>query len=116
MYVRFGGERSETYRSNTARRWALTLLYISVSPIPFATFTNREWGSIGTNYFKGLVAMAFQGFFIMVCVAIYSALVSGISVAGDLHSALWQISAYTVILCFSLFKTGGLSRSIFNTH
>ena len=91
-------------------------LYISVSPIPFATFTNREWGSIGTNYFKGLVAMAFQGFFIMVCVAIYSALVSGISVAGDLHSALWQISAYTVILCFSLFKTGGLSRSIFNTH
>ncbi len=91
-------------------------LYISVAPIPFATWTNREWGSIGTNYFKGLLAMAFQGFFIMVCVAVYSALISGLSVSGNLHSALWGIAAYTVLLCFSLFKTGGLSRSIFNTH
>ena len=89
-------------------------LYISVSPIPFATWTNREWGSIGSNYFKGLFAVAFQGFFIMVCVAIYAVLISAVAVAGDIHSALWSVVSYTVLLCFSLFKTGTLSRSIFH--
>lgn len=91
-------------------------LYVSVAPIPAATVTNREWGTIGTNYLKGLVALAFQGFFIMVCVAIYAVLVSSVAVAGNLHSALWSVAAYTVILCFSLFKTGSLSKSIFNAH
>ena len=91
-------------------------LYVSVAPIPAATVTNREWGTIGTNYLKGLVALAFQGFFIMVCVAIYAVLVAGVAVAGNLHSALWSVAAYTVILCFSLFKTGSLSKSIFNAH
>ena len=91
-------------------------LYVSVAPIPAATVTNREWGSVGTNYLKGLIALAFQGFFIMVCVAIYAVLVSGITVAADLHSALWSVGAYTVILCFSLFKTGSISKSIFNAH
>lgn len=91
-------------------------LYISVAPIPAATVTNREWGSIGTNYLKGLCALAFQGFFIMVCVAIYAVLVNSITVAGNLHSALWSVTAYTVVLCFSLFKTGTLSKSIFNAH
>lgn len=91
-------------------------LYISVAPVPFSTWTNREWGSIGSNYFKGLLALAFQGFFIMVCVAVYAALVAGISVAADLHSAIWEVMAYTVILCFSLFKTGSLSKSVFNAH
>ena len=91
-------------------------LYTSVSPIPFATFTNREWGSIGTNYVRGLLALGFQGFFIMVCVAIYSVLVNSMTVAENIHSALFSIAAYTVILCFSLFKTGTLSKSIFNAH
>lgn len=91
-------------------------IYASVSPIPAATVTNREWGTIGTNYLKGLIALAFQGFFIMVCVAIYSALIASIVVATNLHTALWSIAAYTVILCFSLFKTGSLSKSIFNAH
>ena len=91
-------------------------LYVSVAPVPFATLTNREWGSIGSNYIKGCVALAFQGFFIMVCVGIYSALVASITVASNLHSALWQVMAYTVVLCFSLFKTGSLAKSIMNSH
>lgn len=91
-------------------------LYISVAPVPCATVSNREWGSIGTNYFKGLCALAFQGFFIMVCVGIYAVLVNSVSVAGNLHSALWSVMAYTVILCFSLFKTGNLAKSIWNSH
>ena len=91
-------------------------LYVSVAPVPFATLSNREWGGIGSNYIKGLCALAFQGFFIMVCVAIYAVLVSSVAVAGNLHTALWSVAAYTVILCFSLFKTGSLSKSIFNAH
>ena len=91
-------------------------LYCSVSPVPFATMTNREWGQIGNNYLKGLFALAFQGFFIMVCVGIYAVLVNDMIIADDIHSAIFSIAAYTVILCFSLFKTGSLSKAIFNAH
>lgn len=91
-------------------------LTVSVAPIPFATMTNREWGNIGTNYFRGLFALAFQGFLIMVCVGIYAVLINNMIIADDIHSALFSVAAYTVILCFSLFKTGSLSKSIFNAH
>ena len=89
-------------------------LYISVAPIPFATFTNREWGDIGTNYLKGLLALAFQGFFIMMCVAIYAVLVSAIAYADNVHSAIWSAVAYAILLCFALFRTGGLSKTVFH--
>lgn len=91
-------------------------LYSSVAPVPFATLTNREWGQIGNNYARGLVALGFQGFFIMVIVGIYCVLVSQMTVSADIHSALFSIAAYTVILCFALFKTGSISKSIFNAH
>ena len=91
-------------------------IYVSVAPVPFATLANREWGGIGSNYIKGCMALAFQGFFIMVCVAVYAALVSAVALADNLHSALWQVMAYTVVLCFSLFKTGSLARGILNAH
>ena len=91
-------------------------LTCSVAPIPFATISNREWGSIGTNYFKGLFALAFQGFFIMVCVGIYAVLINSMTISSDVHMALFSIMAYTIILCYSLFHTGSLSKSIFNAH
>ena len=91
-------------------------LYTSVAPIPFATMTNREWGQIGTNYFRGLFALAFQAFLMMVCVAIYAVLISTLTASDNLSSALFGVMGYTVILCFSLFKTGSLSKSIFNAH
>ncbi len=98
------------------RRRVLTLLYCSVSPIPFATMTNREWGQIGNNYLKSLFAIGFQGFLIMICVGIYVVLVGEMVVADNLHSAIFSLAAYTVILCFSLFKSGALAKSIFNAH
>ena len=91
-------------------------LYTSVAPIPFATMSNKEWGQIGLNYFRGLFALAFQAFLMIVCVGIYAVLVSGLQMSGDLSSALFGVAAYTVILCFSLMKTGSLSKSIFNSH
>ena len=91
-------------------------LYTSVAPVPFASMTNREWGQIGNNYARGLLALGFQGFFIMVIVGIYCVLVNSMTIAADIHSALFSIAAYTVILCFALFKTGGISKSIFNAR
>lgn len=91
-------------------------LYSSVGAIPFATMANHEWGQMGSNYLRGLVALGFQGFFIMVCVGIYAALVNGFTVTTDLHSTIFSIVAYTVVLCFTLFKTGSISKSIFNAH
>ena len=91
-------------------------LYTSVAPIPFATLSNREWGQIGNNYFRGLFALGFQGFFMMICVGIYSVLVSSIQISSDMHSALFGVAAYTVVLCFGLTKTGNLSKAIFGAH
>lgn len=91
-------------------------LTVSVSPIPFATMTNREWGNIGTNYFRTIFALGFQGFFMMICIAIYAVLVNNMIIAENIHSALFSIAAYTVILCLSLLKTGSLSRSLFGAH
>lgn len=91
-------------------------IYCSVGAIPFATMTNREWGQMGNNYLRGLVALGFQGFFIMVCMAIYSALVSNIGSAENIHVAIWSCTGYTILLCFSLFKTSSISKGIFNAH
>ena len=76
----------------------------------------NPWGNIGNNYLKGLFALAFQGFFMMVCVGIYAVLVNAMTISSDLHAAMFSVAAYTVILAFSLFKTGSLSKSIFNAH
>lgn len=91
-------------------------LTCSVAPIPFATMTNKEWGNIGNNYLKGLFALAFQGFFMMVCVGIYAVLVQTLTISDNIHGAMFSVAAYTVVLAFSLFKTGSLSKSIFNAH
>ena len=91
-------------------------LVTSVAPIPMATMANREWGQMGQNYLRTLFALGFQAFLIMVCVAIYSVLVQNISVSGDISNAIWTCMGYTVLLCFCLFKTSSLARSVFNAH
>ena len=91
-------------------------IYASVGPLPFATFMNREWGNIGTNYVRGLAALGLQGFLIMICVGIYAVLVNALSLGGDLQASIWSCAAYTVLLCFSLFKTGSVAKSILNAH
>ena len=91
-------------------------LYTSIAPIPFATFANREWGATGNNYIRGLLALGFQGFFIIVCVGIYAVLVNSMTISANIHAALFSIAAYTVVLCFALFKTGSLARQVFNSH
>ena len=91
-------------------------LTTSIGPIPLATMGNREWSSTGQNYLKSLFALAFQAFLIMVCVGIYSVLVQNIAVSSDVSAAIWSCMGYTVLLCFALFKTGSLSKSLFGAH
>lgn len=102
--------------SNMARRRVLTLLLTSLAPIPVATLSNREIGSMGQNYIKSLFAVGFQGLLILVCVAIYAVLVQGIATSGDPIGAIWSCIGYTVLLCFTLFKTGSVAKSIFGAH
>ena len=91
-------------------------LVTSVGPIPMATMVNREWGAMGQNYLRSLLALAFQAFLIMVCVGIYAVLVQNIATETDIIKAVWTTLGYTVLLCFTLFKTGSLAKSIFNAH
>ena len=91
-------------------------LTTSIGPIPLATMTNRDWGTTGQNYLRSLFALGFQAFLIMVCVGIYSVLVQSIATSGDISGAIWTCMGYTVLLCFALFKTGSLSKSLFGAH
>ena len=110
--------------------WALTIcifiviygrmieiyLVTSVAPIPMATMMGREWGSMGQNYLRSLFALGFQAFLIIVCVAIYAVLVENIALEDDIIAAIWTCVGYTVLLCFTLFKTGSLSKQVFQAH
>jgi len=91
-------------------------LTCSIAPIPFSTMVNKEWSSMGNNYLKGLFALAFQGFLIMVSVAIYAILLQQITSSSNIHTAIWGCAGYTVLLCFTLFKTGSMAKSIFSSH
>nr|WP_300805092.1 CD0415/CD1112 family protein [uncultured Acetatifactor sp.] len=110
--------------------WALTIcifiitygrmleiyLATSIAPIPMAAMLGKEFGGMGQNYLKSLFALGFQAFLIMVCVAIYAVLVRNIAVSGDISKAIWTCMGYTVLLCFTLFKTGSLAKAVFQAH
>ncbi len=110
--------------------WALTIcifiitygrmleiyLVTSMAPIPMAAMLGREWGGMGQNYLRSLFALGFQAFLIMVCVAVYAVLVQSIPTSADISAAIWTCMGYTVLLCFTLFKTGSLSKSLFAAH
>ena len=110
--------------------WALTIcifiitygrmieiyLVASVAPIPMATFANREWSQLGTNYLRSLFALGVQAVLIMLCVAIYAVLIRNIAVETDITKAIWTCIGYTVLLCFSLMKTSSLAKSVLSAH
>lgn len=91
-------------------------LMVSLAPIPFATFANREQNQLGQNYLRSLMALGFQGFLILVCVAIYAVLVQSVAFSDDIIADIWGVMGYTVLLCFTLFKTGTLAKSVFSAH
>ena len=91
-------------------------LVTSLAPIPLATTLNREWGNMGQNYLRSLLALGFQAFLIIICVAIYAVLVQNISEMEDISAAIWTCLGYTVLLCFCLFKTSSLAKGVFHAQ
>lgn len=91
-------------------------LMASLAPIPFSTFGNREQSMVGQNYLRSLLALGFQGFLIMICVGIYAVLIQSISFSDDIIASIWGVLGYTVLLCFTLFKTETLAKSVFSAH
>ena len=91
-------------------------LMVSLAPIPFATFGNHEQGHTGQNYLRSLFALGFQGFLIMICVGIYAVLIQNLSFSDNIISSIWGVMGYTVLLAFTLFKTGSLAKSVFAAH
>ena len=91
-------------------------LMVSLAPIPFSTFGNREQSMIGQNYLRSLFALGFQGFLIMVCVGIYAVLIQSVAFSTDIIGSLWGVLGYTILLAFTLFKTGAVAKSILHAH
>ena len=91
-------------------------LVTSLAPIPFSTFGNREQSQVGQNYLRSLIALGFQGFLIMVVVGIYAVMIQTISITDDIIMSIWTVFGYTILLCFTLFKTGSLSKSVLAAH
>ena len=91
-------------------------LMTSLAPIPFSTFGNREQSQIGQNYLRSLFALGFQGFLIIICGGIYAVLVQSVAFSEDIIASIWGVMGYTVLLCFTLFKTGSLAKSVFSAH
>ena len=89
---------------------------VSLAPIPMATWGNHEQSHMGQNYLKCLFALGFQGFLILICVAIYAVLIQSVAISGDAINSIWGIVGYTVLLCFSLFKTSSVTKSVLGAH
>ena len=91
-------------------------MMVSLAPVPMATWGNHEQSHVGQNYLKSLFALGFQGFLILICVAIYAVLIQNIAISGDAISSIWSIVGYTVLLCFSLFKTSSVAKTLLGAH
>ena len=91
-------------------------LMTSLAPIPMATLVNREQSQVGQNYLRSLFALGFQGFLILICVGIYAVLIQNFALSDNLMAGVWSVAGYTILLCFTLFKTGSLAKSVFNAH
>ena len=86
-------------------------MMVSLAPVPMATWGNHEQSHVGQNYLRNsLFALGFQGFLILICVAIYAVLLQNVAISGDAINSIWSIVGYTVLLCFSLFKTSSVAK------
>ena len=91
-------------------------MYVSMAPIPFATLGNKEQGQIGQNYIRSLFALGFQGFLIMICVGIYVMLIQTCTFSSDIIGSIWGVLGYTLLLAFSIFKSGAVAKSVLQAH
>ena len=115
------GKVAEAYKSLTKEvladgRMIEIYMMVSLAPVPMATWGNHEQSHVGQNYLRSLFALGFQGFLILICVAIYAVLLQNVAISGDAINSIWSIVGYTILLCFSLFKTSSVAKSILGAH
>ena len=91
-------------------------MMVSLAPVPMATWGNHEQSHVGQNHLRSLFALGFQGFLILICVAIYAVLLQNVAISGDAINSIWSIVGYTVLLCFSLFKTSSVAKTLLGAH
>ena len=87
----------------------------SLAPVPMATWGNHEQSHVGQNYLRSLFALGFQGFLILICVAIYAVLLQNVAISGDAINSIWS-TVYPTMLCFSLFKTSSVAKTLLGAH
>ena len=100
-------------------RFLEIFMYVVAAPIPLATMANQEYRAMGNNYLKSLLALAFQGLLMLVVVAVIGGMMVDVvsSFGTDASGAgFWAILGYLVLMCFALFKTPAISKSIFGAH
>ena len=95
--------------------------YISLAPVPFSTFGNKEWSNIGINYSKVILAYALQGVLIVIGFGIYSELVKTFlsEIGGgafDFTKSLGFLIGISVVLLVSLIKSNSVAKSVLNAH
>lgn len=91
------------------------LLYAAAASIPYSTWINKEWSQVGMNYTRKMLALAFEGFFMLLLFSMYGGVVAGIS-HGDFMQSMVMIIGCGFALAVMMFKTGNISASIFNAH
>ena len=91
------------------------LIYASPAPIPYSTWMNKEWSQMGMNYTRKMLALSFEGFFILLLFAVYGGVLEGLQ-TGDFKQNLVMIIGCGFGLAVMMFKVGNISASIFNAH
>ena len=101
-------------------RFIEIFMRISISPIPFATFFNKEFSSTGYNFIKSMGSVVLQAIRIMVVIAIYRGLLSSVAVdigtEESLSLFIIKILGINLTLIFMLFQTKRIADSILNVH
>ena len=96
------------------RMW--NYLMVSLAPIPFATFGNHEQSHTGQNYLRSLFCTGIPGVsYHDLCRHLRSS-DSEPAFSDNIISSIWGVMGYTVLLAFTLFKTGSLAKSVFAAH
>lgn len=92
----------ETCRRNTARRWALTLLYTAIAPIPMSSFAGEPTSNVGKNFLRSYAGVCLEGAIIALACIIFSLFASSPPAIDPNAAAVTQVWSYVGELVFNM--------------
>ncbi len=95
------------------------LIYSAPASIPMATWMNREWSMLGMNYSRRMLALAFEGPFMLLVFTMYGTIVneaSSLASGGDYMTTMICTLGGAFACFFMLKRIPQLSMSIFSAH